>query len=90
MRGPDGDWRLTGQEAYLTGVALCWRTYRPYREGWDHDHCEFCFATFAEANLIPDALHEGYSTVDEYRWICERCFGDFRHRFEWTVVECGD
>ena len=82
------DWRLTGQEAYLAGATLCWRSYQRYREGWDHDHCEFCFSKFAEPDVSPDALHAGYATLDEYRWICQRCFDDFRQRFGWRVVEC--
>jgi hypothetical protein len=24
--------------------------------------------------------------LDEYRWICESCFEDFRHAFGWEVV----
>ena len=83
----DDDWRLTGQEAYLVGVPLCWRTYEG-GENSDHDHCEFCLAKFAEADVIPEALHAGYATLDKYRWICQQCFDDFRPRFEWTVVEC--
>jgi len=27
------------------------------------------------------------ATLDEYHWICKRCFNDFRDRFAWTVVE---
>lgn len=84
----DGDWRLTGQAAYLTGAVLCRRPYRRYREGWDHDHCEFCFAKFAEPGPLPDALHEGYATLDAYRWICPTCFEDFRERFGWTLAPC--
>ncbi|WP_412063595.1 hypothetical protein [Rubrivirga sp. IMCC45206] len=85
----DDDWRLTGQEAYLTGVALCWREYRRYSETWDHDHCEFCWSKFAEPSVNPEALHAGYATLDEYRWVCNQCFGDFRQRFGWTIAECG-
>lgn len=81
------DWRLTGQETYLTGAVLCWRSYP---ETSDHDHCEFCGAKFAPAVSIPDALHAGYATEDAYRWVCEPCFVDFRERFEWTVSDCDD
>ena len=28
-----------------------------------------------------------YSTTDSYRWICERCFNDFKGMFKWEVVE---
>ena len=74
----------------MSGVSLCWRTYRRWSETWDHDHCSFCWARFAEPDLVPDALHAGYSTLDEYRWVCQQCFGDFHQRFEWSVVECKD
>lgn len=79
----DSDWRLTNQAAYLTGVVLVRRPYRAYREGWDHDHCEFCWAKFMEP---PNGdIHEGYATVDDYRWICPQCFDDFQARFGWRL-----
>jgi hypothetical protein len=34
---------------------------------------------------LPDALREGYATSDGYRWICDRCFEDFRARFGWSL-----
>ena len=62
--------------------------YRRYAKNaaWTHDHCEFCFATFMVEDH-PDVLHEGYATEDNYRWICETCFDDFKDRFEWMVVD---
>ena len=81
-----GDWRLTGQEECLSGVSLRWRTYARWSESWDHDHCEFCGAKFM-VEETPDVLHEGYCTLDEYRWICSTCFADFRARFSWDVDE---
>jgi len=33
----------------------------------------------------PDVLHEGYTTLDEYRWICDACFQDFQEMFGWVV-----
>ncbi len=85
----ESDWRLQGQEKYLKGVALTHREYRRYEKnpGWDHDHCEFCWDKFMVED-IPGVLHQGYATRDEYRWICERCFSDFKDMFEWTVEEC--
>ncbi len=84
---PD-DWRLAGQEKYLKGVNLVKRTYRRYPKDptWDHDHCKFCHAKFMVENY-PDVLHEGYSTEDEYYWICENCFHDFKEYFEWKELE---
>ncbi len=78
------DWRLAGQERYLSGVALSKRTWRRRCEEWDHDHCEFCFAKLSESE---NDLHQGYATEDEQHWICEACYGDFRERFEWQVSD---
>ena len=75
------DWRLQGQENYLKGVKLIARVYNAVK-GWDHDHCEFCGAKFS--NNEGD-LHQGYSTVDSYHWICKDCFNDFKDQFEWTI-----
>lgn len=87
MPGQPEDWRLRGQERYLQGVTLVRRCYRAYRgnPNWDHDHCEFCSTKFT----MQDAP-TGYATKDDYRWICETCFGDFKERFEWHVVPAGD
>jgi hypothetical protein len=35
--------------------------------------------------MIPEALHEGYSTVDRLHWVCPGCFADFRDEFEWCI-----
>ena len=82
----DDDWRLRGQERYLAGAVLVWKKYRQYAKNpdWDHDHCSFCHAKFA-LHDGDGLLLEGYSTEDEYRWICGGCFSDFKDRFGWTV-----
>ena len=84
----ESDWRLQGQERYLTGAKLVFGPYRRYsaNPNWDHDHCEFCGAKFMTGE-DPDLLREGYHTVDEYRWICAVCFSDFRDRFNWVLIE---
>lgn len=79
---PD-DWRRQGQEEYLKEKTLIKRKYHPYREGWDHDHCEFCGDKFS---LDEVDLHIGYSTVNGYHWICERCFVDFKDEFNWKLI----
>lgn len=60
--------------------------YRPYREGWEHDHCEFCGAKFSLADAD---LHRGYVTEDNYHWVCEPCFDDFKEELEWVVGDEG-
>ena len=81
------DRRLMGQEKYLKGAVWVRRTYRRYAKNpnWDHDHCRFCYGKFMVED-IPDVLHEGYATLDDYHWICLTCFDDFKEMFEWTVA----
>ena len=81
---PPDDWRRQGQERYLSGARLIRQPYRPYRQGWDHDHCEFCGAKFS---LDKSDLKEGYSTEDGYHWICTRCFQDFKEELGWRVED---
>ncbi len=78
---PD-DWRRQGQERFLRGRTWSLQKYRPYRDGWEHDHCEFCGVKFS---LAEDDLHKGYVTRDNYHWVCEDCFADFRDEMEWQV-----
>jgi len=86
LAAADDDWRLSGRGDLVAGAVLVRRRYRQYAKNpqWDHDHCLFCWAKFSLGDP-PGALHEGYSTEDEYRWICSRCFEDFKDRFHWTV-----
>ena len=83
---PADDWRRQGQDDDLTGVTLSQRPWAPHRPGWDHDHCEFCWAKFS---AYPNDLTAGYCTDDGYRWICEPCFNDFRAEFGWTLANNG-
>lgn len=80
----ESDWRLQGQEAYLRGATLVRRHYRATATN-DHDHCQFCWAKFMEADFA-GVLREGYATPDGYRWICETCFRDFRELFGWNLL----
>lgn len=79
---PD-DWRRQGQERYLRGRKWFLRRYQPYRTGWEHDHCEYCGAKFS---LVQADLHRGYVTDNDYHWVCEACFADFRDEMEWQVA----
>jgi len=79
------DWRLQGQEKYLTNRKLMRIPYFRWSKTWDHDHCDFCFATFSEYD---GDLHEGYVTADNKRtWICPECFEDFKEMFQWELAD---
>jgi len=82
----EGDWRWNNGGAYLNGLALVRRGWRETRPEWDHDHCEMCLTKFGDER-IPDALNEGYTTEDEYRWICDTCFNDFRAFYNWRLLD---
>lgn len=82
------DWRLTDQEEYLMGAKLYYLKFSPYSAEWNHEHCEFCWATFS---LHEDDEHEGYCTTPDNgrdaRWICRNCFHDFKEHFSWEVCD---
>jgi hypothetical protein len=89
---PD-QWRIdNARHARLQGVELHFRPYRRRSETWDHDHCAACRDKFAEAALLPDALHEGYTTGsdfprgEEYEWVCATCFTELAGTLGWTVA----
>jgi hypothetical protein len=57
------------------------------RPGWDHDHCAFCQADFAAVKTDHVCFTAGYVTADDnYTWICQSCFEDFKAEFQWHVI----
>ena len=74
------DWRLTNQIDYLKDKLLKHVNFKRYSDSWDHEHCEFCFEKFN------DETKKGYCTLDNYHWICEKCFDDFKDMFNWKMV----
>ena len=80
----NNDWRLQGQEKYLLAETLTIKKYADRKTTTDHDHCEFCSAKFSVT--IQDCLRSGYTTTDNYHWICENCFNDFKELFKWTIL----
>lgn len=82
----DDDWRLQGQERALMGKTLYLRHYKAYSDKWEHDHCTLCWEEFSDHDS-EDTLHEGYTTADNYHWVCKTCFKDFRDMFHWEVGE---
>lgn len=75
------DWRYTGQDRYLQAVSLKYCAFDGKKH--DHEHCGFCFAKFSD---LEGDLHVGYTTEDEYHWICEKCFQDFKSLFNWKII----
>jgi hypothetical protein len=80
------DWRLLDQESYLKRATLRRSRYTCAPER-DHDHCEFCGTKFS---MRSEDTHEGYSTLDDYYWICVQCYNDFVKLFEWTLADEGE
>ena len=75
------DWRLTDQMKYLYRKRLTKEAFVASPTN-DHEHCEFCWSKFGKEDNL---MHWGYCTTDKYRWICEKCYYDFRDIFEWSV-----
>ncbi len=75
------DWRLCGQDEYLSGAKLILCEFVPTDDS-DHEHCSFCWEKFSD---YAGSLHTGYCTVDGKYWICEECFRDFREQFKFKV-----
>ena len=81
------DWRLTGQESYLTGREMRRMPWWSDKAGWDHDHCEFCSAEISADTTGHADYGEGWVTNDVDRaWVCLECFADFRTQFGWVEV----
>lgn len=78
------DWRLTNQDKYLKEEKITFKMYVNRCTKTDHDHCEFCMERFGDS--IFD-LHQGYCTENDYHWICEKCYEDFKEQFQWIVVD---
>ncbi len=78
----NSDWRLRCQKEYLYGATLVHQSYKPGVLFNDHDHCAFCMDKFG---LQKDDLKIGYSTEDNYHWICPQCYNDFKEQFKWVL-----
>lgn len=76
------DWRRQGQEVYLSNKSFTLKTYTPRSESWEHDHCEFCSAKISQDS---SDIKQAYSTDDNYHWVCQSCFKDFKEEFGWSI-----
>ena len=43
------DWRRRGQEQYLRNARLTLKRYQVLTAQWEHEHCEFCWHKFLDA-----------------------------------------
>ena len=82
------DWRLDIAEDPDFYAKFTWqfKTWKQTRDNWDHDHCEFC-GTEISAAAGEEILNDGWTNEDEYYWICEKCFNDFKDLYEWKLRE---
>ena len=109
-------WRAPPPEnvrAWRTAEGERWETANPEAEpmgddwirveprGWDHDHCELCWATLTDpgdskdarqaADENPTVFAEGYWIAGEVgphpTWIYPRCVDDLAEEFQWRVAE---
>lgn len=78
------DWRIQGQEGYLTDKHLEHRRFNRSICIEDYDQCEFCWRVFDKDKEHP--LTAYYEPINHV-WICEECFDDFKCFFHWTVEE---
>jgi hypothetical protein len=58
------DWRYDNLK-YLQGAVFRYAKYKAPTIDWDHDHCNGCWAKFAEFDST-DTLHEGYVSAKPY------------------------
>ncbi|APW58988.1 hypothetical protein [Paludisphaera borealis] len=80
------DWRLHDQERYLHGATLHPAPRRLAVPDACYDgHCEFCWEPIAGGDRL-DAASEAYATHRGDRWVCSRCFEDFKSLFAWVVA----
>jgi hypothetical protein len=80
----NNDWRIRWQEDYLKGRTFYFHEYNMWSEQWNHEHCEFCWKKIGKEE---DTCHEGYSTLDDYYWICADCFKDFKEYFSFQMLD---
>jgi hypothetical protein len=74
------DWRLMGQIRYLFKRDFFYAYYEK-DEDWDHHHCAFC------TKRIDDQEKKFYCTNDQYYWLCEKCYNDFKDMFQFRLLE---
>jgi len=81
----DIDWRLDHGADELRDRTFRFATWWPYRDVWEHDHCQFCFSEISADQTGHADFNEAWVTADDaYTWVCVDCFEDFREQFGWV------
>ena len=82
------DWRLDIAEEPEFYAKYTWQFKRwtKTRGHWDHDHCEFCGIEISGI-FGEDILNEGWANEDEYYWICDKCFNEFKDIYRWKIKQ---
>ena len=72
---------LQGQEKYLMHESLVMAVCP--KESRKRNHCEFCRTEFG----CEGGVERGYASKDRRRWICEKCFEDFKDMFHFRAIQ---
>jgi len=80
------DWRLDIAEEPSFFAKFTWKNtkWTQTRDNWNHDHCEFCGAEISDLSG-KDIFNNGWTTEDEYYWVCDKCFNDFKDLYQWNL-----
>ena len=73
----NGDSKISRKLAYGESVPSTNGNVEIVEDGWDHEHCYFCWK-----KIVEDDIAYCLDSNPEH-WICETCFDDFKDRFGW-------
>ncbi len=79
----EDDWRIRRQGDYLKGKTFYFHEFAQWSDTWDHEHCEFCWRSFSDQD---GDEHNGYSTLDDFTWVCPQCFNDFKDVYSFNLL----
>jgi len=81
------DWRLHDQARYLQGATLHRARRLAVPDVCSDGHCEFCWEPIPGGDRLDrDPMSDAYATHRGDRWVCSRCFEDFKSLFAWVVA----
>ena len=81
------DWRLNGNFDDLIGKTFEKKYFHSGKNN-DHEHCCFCWIKITDLDIKEEHVSYGYMTKTKYsqeNWICEKCFNDFKHKFNFFI-----